>query len=107
VYHLLFSCPAAVEIWEDLRLTSIINEAIRVDRSGFIVLEFLLRRSTQTMVNLPQVGIREVIGVTCWYLWWLRRQRVHGDPVPPVKICVASILGLGANCIKSHRSTTI
>jgi hypothetical protein len=41
-----FSCPSAVEILDDLRLTSIINDAIRVDRSSSTVLEFLLRRAS-------------------------------------------------------------
>ncbi|XP_071676904.1 uncharacterized protein [Lolium perenne] len=43
VLHLLFQCIAAREVWTDLGIQSIIDEAISVDRSGSAVLEFLLR----------------------------------------------------------------
>jgi hypothetical protein len=43
VLHLLFQCTAAREVWTDLGIQSIIDEAISVDQSGSAVLEFLLR----------------------------------------------------------------
>jgi ribonuclease HI len=102
VHHLLFSCPVAEEIWKELRLDSIINEVVGEDRSGSVVLEILLRQPASSMPNMPQIRVQELIGVTCWYLWWLRRKRTHGEPVPQVKTCATSILGLTANFMKSY-----
>ncbi|KAK1642689.1 hypothetical protein QYE76_060494 [Lolium multiflorum] len=34
VLHLLFTCPAAQEIWRHLGISNIIDEATQVDRSG-------------------------------------------------------------------------
>jgi hypothetical protein len=47
------------------------------------------------------INVREMIAVACWYIWWIRRRRIHDEPVPPVKYRATSILGLTANFIKS------
>jgi ribonuclease HI len=59
------------------------------------------------MPNIPQIGIGEMAVVTSWYLWWMRRARTHDESVPPVKHCVASMIGLAANFIRSYSRTTI
>jgi hypothetical protein len=35
--------------------------------------------------------------IGCWYLWWLRRKRTHGEEVPPIYSCRMSILSMAAN----------
>jgi hypothetical protein len=102
VHHLLFSCPVAKEIWKELRLDSIINEVVGEDTSGYVVLEIRLRQPARSMPNMSQIRIQELIGVTCWYLWWLTRKRTNGKPVPPVKHVEHGILGLTANFMKSY-----
>jgi hypothetical protein len=72
-----------------------------VDRSGSVILENLLRGPNHAIPNIPQITTREMITVTCWYLWYLRRRRTHGEVVPPAKYCTNSIIGLAANFIKS------
>jgi ribonuclease HI len=101
VKHLLFTCPAAVEVWSELNLLQVISDVLPEDRSGSSILEILLRRPEQSMDSLPQITVRELVAVACWYIWWIRRRRTHDDPVPPVKYRATSILGLTANFIKS------
>jgi hypothetical protein len=52
------------------------------------------------MENLPHIGIRDMMAVTCWYLWWIRRIRIHEEVVLTVKNCATSITSLTANFIK-------
>jgi hypothetical protein len=59
------------------------------------------------MQNISQIGIREMVAVTSWYLWWMRRARTHGENVHQVKHCVTSMIGLAANFIKSYSKTAI
>jgi hypothetical protein len=41
--HLMFTCHRAKEIWKALGLEEVINDAICLDRSGYVVLEEILR----------------------------------------------------------------
>jgi ribonuclease HI len=45
--------------------------------------------------------MRELIAVTAWYVWWLRRCQSHDEQVPPVFKCVTSIRAITANAIKA------
>jgi hypothetical protein len=73
--HLLFLCPAARELWEAIGISEIINDATQADWAGSVVLEMLLRRQDNTLQGFENVGLKETIVVTCWYLWWIRRRR--------------------------------
>jgi hypothetical protein len=48
VSRLLFTCPAARELWTAFDITKIIDDAVQADRSGSGVLEILLRRESDT-----------------------------------------------------------
>ena len=38
------------------------------------------------------LGLNEVTAIACWYLWWIRQQQTHEEPVPPIYKCKMSIL---------------
>jgi hypothetical protein len=81
----------------------IIEEAVQIDRSGSSVLEYLLRAEPHNLQGFTKVGLKETVSITCWYLWWLRRQRTRGETVPPVFRCKMSILAIAANSSKETK----
>jgi hypothetical protein len=87
ISHLLFTCPAAQGLWSALGLTDIIQQAVQVDRAGSAILEYLVRDHNQAMPAIPSIKLTEVIVTSCWYLWWIRRRRVHNEDVPPMFKC--------------------
>jgi hypothetical protein len=99
--HLLFQCEAAQNLWQSLGLSDIVNEAVQVDRSGSAVLEELLRRQGNSFKEFSNIGLKEVISVSSWYLWWIRRCRTHNGDVPPIVRCKMSILSITANAQKA------
>jgi hypothetical protein len=99
IKHLLFQCDTTSQIWTSLELSEVINDAMLIDRAGSAILEHLFR-SDVSMPGFNSIGVREVIGTTCWYLWWIRRQRTNGELVPPIFKCKLSILSITANVAK-------
>jgi hypothetical protein len=81
----------ARDLWENLGIADIIIEAEQVDRAGSTVLEELLRRQDNTVVGFSNIGLKELISVSCWYLWWIRRRMTHNEVVPPISRCKMSI----------------
>jgi ribonuclease HI len=43
------------------------------------------------------INIKELVMITCWYMWWLRRRRARAEEVPPLNRCKMSILAITAN----------
>jgi hypothetical protein len=82
-----------------LGILDVIDEAINIDLSGSAILEFLLRAHAKALPGFD-IGVKETIGVACWYLWWIRRQRTHDESVPPLSKCKMSILSIVANAAK-------
>jgi hypothetical protein len=72
VSHLLFTCPAARDLWTALDIIDIIDDAVQTDCSGSGVLEILLRRENNAFPGFTDSGLKEVLVIGCWYLWWLR-----------------------------------
>jgi hypothetical protein len=93
--HMIFKCPMAKDLWESLNLTQVINDAMD-DRSGSVVLETLFRQDVVAFQGF-NVGLKEVIVVGAWYIWWIRHQLTHNEPVPPLFKCKISILSIAAN----------
>jgi ribonuclease HI len=93
-------------LWEAVGISSVINEAVMIDRSGFDVLEFLFTRKESQMPGFQNLGLKETIAVGAWYLWWIRRQRTHDEPVPPMHHCKMSILTITANAAKIRKNST-
>jgi hypothetical protein len=80
--HLLFTCPTFQVIWQELGIYDIIQEATFIDPAGSAVLEYLLRDTDRSFPGVNDIGLKEVMVVSCWYIWWMRRQRVRGEQVP-------------------------
>jgi hypothetical protein len=83
-------------------LQHVITEALAVDRSTSAILEHIMCTPDNDIQGFTTVNLKEVIITTCWYLWWLRRQRTHGDSTPPMVKCTFSILSIVANSLKVY-----
>jgi ribonuclease HI len=92
-------------LWRALGISEIIEEALVVDRAGSAVLESLLSGQDKKFPNFD-MGLGEMIAVACWYLWWIRRQRVQNEEVPSTSRCRLSILSITANAAKVSKSTS-
>ena len=85
----------------------IIDQAMLVDRSGSVVLEELLRNHFNTPDHLAAVGLKEIIAVGAWYIWWQRREAVKGETVAPPSRTSFSIHALALNFQEADsRATT-
>jgi hypothetical protein len=82
-------------------LQHVITEALAVDRSASAILEHIMCTPDNDIQGFTTVNLKEVVITTCWYLWWLRRQRTHGESTPPMVKCRFSILSIVANSLKS------
>jgi hypothetical protein len=71
-----------------------------MDRSGSAVLEHLLMVQDNIVQGLENVGLKELVCVTSWYLWWIRRRRTREEHVPTPYRCMISILSIVANAAK-------
>jgi endonuclease III len=40
-----------------------------------------MRRSNETLVNLNGIGLKELLAMACWYMWWERRKIAHDEHV--------------------------
>jgi hypothetical protein len=97
------NAPFATYMWSSLGLHEIIDEAARVDRAGSAVLEALLRCQSNHLQGFDELGLKEVISTTCWYLWWIRRRQTHNEDVPPLVQCKMSILAIVSNATKTSK----
>jgi hypothetical protein len=84
-------------------LSSLIEDAKGVDRSGSVVFEHILCLPDNIPSGFEVVQLKELVVVSCWYLWWLRRRRTHGEIVPPIHKCNISILTITSNSAKSAK----
>jgi ribonuclease HI len=100
IKHVLFSCEHALDIWRKLGLVEKIEEAMIVDRAGSAVLEELL-------VHQHDDGLRELILTAAWYIWWMRRQLIHGEKYPTNSVAAMSIQVITTNNIRSLRKNSI
>jgi hypothetical protein len=104
ISHLLFQCETARDLWNNLGIADLISEAEQVDRAGSSVLEELLRRQDNNLAGFSEIGLKELILVSCWYLWWIHRRRTDNEAVPPIYRCKMSILSITANVLKASKS---
>jgi hypothetical protein len=94
VKHLLFQCDMARDLWRTLGQLAVIDDAMQLDRSGLVVLELLFRDQDRVMPGFASLGLKEVVAVTCWYIWWIQRRRTHNETVPPLFRCKMSVLAI-------------
>jgi hypothetical protein len=79
VKHIIFSCDRAKAVWNSMGMWNKISDLLANDRSGCLVLQDVIRRGEQ--VQGLEVGLAEIILTGGWFLWWERRQIVHGERV--------------------------
>jgi hypothetical protein len=103
VLYMLFQCQPASELWKFLGLDTIIADAMQSKRSGSLVLEELLRSNPYDAHGYSSFKLHELIAITCWYIWWMRRKRTHGESVPLSFKCATSIRGLVANYARAKK----
>ena len=72
-----------------------------MERSGSVILEDLLNLEENSLSVMPSLGFKEVLFTGCWYLWWIRRQVTHDDPIPPASRWSMSVLAIANNYKKS------
>jgi ribonuclease HI len=87
--------------WKALGLESLINNACTGDRLGPDVLKELLIANPVAAPGYSSIMIPEIVAIGAWYVWWLRRKQSHGEPIPPVYRCAASIHAISANSARS------
>jgi hypothetical protein len=75
VRHMVFVCNEAEQIRKGLG----IYNAMLPGRSGSEVLGSLLNAPQGHVPGFDLIHMRELIAVTAWYVWWLRRCRSHDD----------------------------
>jgi hypothetical protein len=57
--HLLFSCLRARQVWKELGLIDIVDEAVQIDYSGSVVLENLICSKRKKSPVLGHVGLKK------------------------------------------------
>jgi hypothetical protein len=72
-----------------------IEQAMKVDRSGLVILEHILRSPRKEIAQVEQVHSHEIIAVASWYIWWQRREIVKGETVSPPKNTAFAICNNG------------
>jgi hypothetical protein len=72
-----------------------IQHLLETDRSGSVILDEIIRRNEQ--IQVLEVGFTELTLTVGWYIWWERRQIVHGETVQKPSRTAMSILVLTKN----------
>jgi hypothetical protein len=92
---MIFSCDRAKTVWNLIGIWQKIRDLLETDQSGSIVLEEVIRRGEQ--VQGLEVGFAELILMGGWFLWWGRRQLVHGENIQRPSRSGLSIASLAKN----------
>ena len=85
----------AKAVWSSMGLGLKISDLLATDQSGSIVLEEVIRGGEQ--VQGLEVGLAELVLTGGWFLWWERRQIVHGESVQHAARSGLSIASLTKN----------
>jgi hypothetical protein len=96
IKHMIFSCPRAREVWGCLGLTSRLDSVTNIDRSGSVVVEEIICRGGR-LSSIDNVGFAELVRIAGWYIWWERRQKVHGENIQTPLRSAMSIMVLAKN----------
>jgi hypothetical protein len=70
------------------------------DHSGSVILEDIIRREEE--IQGLEVGLAELVLTTARYIWWERRQYVHGESVQRPSRSALSIAAL----VKNYKAAT-
>jgi hypothetical protein len=95
IKHIIFTCDRAKAVWISIGIWQKIRDLLETDRSGSVILDEVIRRGEQ--VHGIDVGLAELILTGGWFLWWERRQLVHGISIQPPSRSGLSIISLAKN----------
>jgi hypothetical protein len=70
---------------------------MKVDRSGSVVLEYIICCQDRKSPVSEHVSLQELIAVSCWYIWWQRRELVNGGNIASPSSSAFSVNALAAN----------
>jgi ribonuclease HI len=107
IRHMLFTCQQAKEIWKAMGLLDYIKQTSLGERCGSSILEDLIRNYQNKTQVLGMLNIEESIAVTCWYLWWQRRELVKEESVTGPTFTTFAISALTANFAAASSSKAI
>ena len=79
----MFTCKRAKEVWKSLGLFEMITSTLRLDKSGSENLAQILTDPSNRSLAFGQIGLKEIIAVGAWYIWWQRGEAVKGVKVAP------------------------
>lgn len=79
--HMLFICCGAREVWEELGLGANVAAIAEQHRSGSLILDEIICSNLPGGVSLQGENAVELAMVTCWYIWWERRQVSHDKEI--------------------------
>jgi ribonuclease HI len=102
IKHLLFTCTRAKEIWDYLGLSNLLENVTGIDRSGSVLVEEIITRGGR-VPSLDNIGFAEIVLIAGWYIWWERRQIVHGEKVQSPFRSAMSIRVLAMNYMNAAK----
>ena len=79
--HMLFICCRAREVWEELSLGAYVAAIAEQHRSGSLILDEIICSRLPGRVSVEGENAVELAMVTCWYIWWERRQVSHDKEI--------------------------
>ena len=85
----------------------LVEDAVPVDRSSSIIFKHLLTLPDDLLMIHSNVNFKQALMVGAWYLWWIRRQMTHDEPVPPSWRWPISILSIASNFQNSLTSSHV
>jgi hypothetical protein len=85
----------AREVWTSLGIWEHIERMMSVNRSGSILIQEVIRTGGE--VRELNLGRAELILIGCWYIWWQRRQLVHGKSIQNSSRSALSIAAITTN----------
>jgi hypothetical protein len=105
-HHAFFTCPRAIEIWENLGIMVEIEESRTIDRAGSGVSEYILRQDDKKVPLIPELNMKELVAVACWYIWWERRKIVHEEKVQKPARSAQAIAVLSLNYYRALKKNS-
>jgi hypothetical protein len=75
----IFKCSRARKVWRSLGPYNLISEAVETSRAGSKFLEYMINYSNFRGLHKVESNPHELILVSAWYIWWMRRNTVDGE----------------------------
>jgi len=77
-----------------------------IDRSGSVLIQEIIRRGGED-TELKIGWADQLILTGCWYIWWQRRQLVHGEDIQNPSRSAMSIVAITANYFTAAKKVTV